>query len=234
MKTKFACLVAFVVFLTPGLSAQELEAEREPNTSYFTFGFDAMFTSFEKLTPGNIPDVYPVLNDNVYNIAYHIGWRFDRLDIQLGSYFGQNETASVNNANSSRYRHFGFSYAMGYNLMGEESRTRGWFIGPEFVANLQSAQVALSNTPTISSVDQLPNVERYKFTQFSSPLDLGFQFNKMLFSKKDPTSYWLLGLRAGYRLDFDDSWELDSAVPIDYFPVNTRGFYGSFRLGLSF
>lgn len=234
MKTRFACLVAFVALFIPSLFAQEADTENEPNTSYSSFSFDAMFTSFEKLSLGDVPDVYPVLSDNVYNIGYHVGWRFDRLDVQLGAYFGQNETATLNNGSSSRYRHFGFSYATGYNLMGEATRTRGWFIGPEFVVSLQSAQVALSNTPTIASVSQLPNVELSKFTQFSSPLDLGFQFNKMLFSKKDPSSYWLLGLRAGYRIDVDNDWELDSAVPIDHFPVSSQGFYGSFRLGHSF
>lgn len=226
-KLVHSCAFLLLPFLLIA-QAEDIEEENQ-NRAYWQVGYDANFAKFDPLSPSSIlPDLYPDLEQVVHNISLVFGSRMDRFDAHFEFYGGQNEVASNDFNNTSRYRHFGVGLGIGFNVLNSD---RGWFFGPEITTNFLLAQAVFADRREVGSILDAPTVEYFKLNQFAIPIDLGLQFSKQIFDRKEPTRYWLIGLRGGYRLHSQGGWELDMALPINFFPASTQGFFLGVRIG---
>lgn len=143
-----------------------------------------------------------------------------------GAYWGlAREEDSGIAAEFTEYMHLGSSFETSWSPLGSER----WFVGPSLAVNPQLSRVILRVQNQVNTLGSALDVEYQKFTRLSVPVEVGLNIQHYL--KTGSENVFFFGLRAGYRIDDNDSWRVDGAVPWENSGLNTSGWFAAFRFG---
>ncbi|WP_020539152.1 hypothetical protein [Lewinella cohaerens] len=172
---------------------------------------------------------YPALEEEMVDITG--GWTQHKgaWKTHFAFALGINENFTGGNGPETKYQHAGFLWSTSYNLLNASGT---WFVGPEIQILLQGEQMVLSGQDQAPSIGSAIDTEYTKLTRFGSPVDIGLNVHRAIKFSPNKPNFMIVGLRTGYRLDTDTSWQLDQAVDIRDSGINPGGFYAGLVIGI--
>lgn len=206
-----------------------LTAQAWDNIQYGTIGAHYQQLDFGAFNEQAKTLGYPALEEQMVDISG--GWT--QVNGAWKTHFafvlGINESFTGGNGPETKYQHAGFSWGTSYNILNPSG---AWFIGPEVQILFRGEQMVLSGQDQATGILSAIATEYTKFTRFSSPIDLGLNFHRAIKFSPNKPNFMVVGLRTGYRIDTDTSWQLDQAVDIRESGINPGGFYAGLLIGV--
>lgn len=172
---------------------------------------------------------YPALEEQMVDISG--GWTQHKgaWKTHFAFMIGINQNFTGGNGPETKYQHAGFLWSTSYNFLRPSG---AWFIGPEVQILLRGEQMVLSSQDQAANIGSAIDTEYTKLTRFGGPVDVGLNFHRAIKFSPNKPNFMVVGLRTGYRLDTDTSWQLDQAVDIRESGINPGGFYAGLLIGV--
>jgi hypothetical protein len=171
---------------------------------------------------------YPGLEENVVEFGFNHQARQGRWLYHSGIFAGlaAEENGSLN-ADFTEYLHLGAALELSWSAI----RSDNWFVGPMLASYFQWSRLVLRPQNQVNTLGAALGVEYQKFTRFNVPVAVGLNAQYYIHTKA-ATSI-MLGVQAGYRLDDEEGWRVDGAVPWENSGLSAQGWFVAFRIGRS-